>query len=137
MRKILILCMSMLASGIYAENLDSFSDVQDALTSGKDLHVVVDFAKCEGTDKMQLKLIVHPDSYKIYPSVINFYIGGLALNNPSYVNVPVYEQTQYVIKQNDTLEVWGSILSADQTKVLSKVNKAIVCKLGKAANIYD
>ena len=105
MRKILLFAVLGLSlSSVFADNsLDSFSDVQDALTKGKDLQLVVNFAKCENTDKMQLQLIIHPNMYKIYPTVINFYVGGLALNNPSYVNTPVYEQTQYVIKNNDVL----------------------------------
>lgn len=69
--------------------------------------------------------------------MINFYIDGLALNNPGYANVPVYEHTQYTITDNDAVEIWGSKLSADQSKILSQVNKPIVCKLGKGTRIYD
>ena len=136
MRKLLII-LTGLATIAAADSLDSFSDVQSALTKGKEIRVVVDFSKCDSTSKMQLQLIVQPNIYKIYPKVINFYIDGLALNNPSYANTPVYEHTQYVIKDNDVVEVWGSILSSDQSKILSQVDKPIVCKLGKGAKIFD
>lgn len=136
MRKIAIGLMGMISIA-FADNLDSFSDVQDALTKGKSVRVVVDFSKCDSNAKLQMQLIVEPNMFKVYPKVINFFIDGLALNNPSYVNTPVYEHTQYVIKDNDMVEIWGTIISADKTKILSQVDKPIICKLGKGAKVFD
>ncbi len=144
MYKLLIVLLGLMTVAA-AGNFDTYGEVKSALEDGKNLSLVIDFSECDNKPDMQLELIIRPNNFKIYPEVITFYIDGLALNNPSFPNIPVYEHTQYVIKRNailrvlgsDVIEVWGSILSADRTKILRQVNKPIVCKLGKAANLYD
>ncbi|KTD53619.1 VirK protein [Legionella santicrucis] len=132
--------MVLMASTGFAHSLQHFKDVQKAVLKGKHVHFVVDFLKCAGPTPLKMDpLLVGLVSFheiamtqdKLAASSNHF-----TLNDPQFINQPVYEFARYTLTNDDQMTISMQVLDAkDYSLLTDKVTYK--CKLGESVKVYS
>lgn len=138
MKKLLLLLSMLSFSTVYAAPLSSYADVKNAVTSGKNIHIVVDFNQCADRQDadMQITGVFSPKSLLIVNEHIATSSRHFTLNHPRFKDQPVFEYIRYTFNENDELVLQATTLDARNQEILKK-GHPVRCKIGQGVSVYS
>ncbi|CAM2944357.1 VirK family protein [Legionella worsleiensis] len=141
MKKLITLTLMCSALNTYANQLDSYEKINNAITKGRLVRIVVDYAKCTGTNK-NYKMAHYNSAYTPNEIAVNNDAGYIAasmlhftLNHPQFPGQAVYEFNRYTIASNGTVAVSFTPLNAtNYTPLSDKIT--FECKINESAHFF-
>lgn len=140
MKKIILLISLLAVTNSFADKLHNFVEVKSAITIGKPIHIVTDFAKCSSSKKEVFQLthigMFTPNEIQIVDTHIVTSFMHFTLNNPSFPNVPIYEFIGYNITHDNDINLSYQALDARNYSPLTE-KASFNCKIDVGVKIYD
>lgn len=139
MKKLFLLSFLFAVTSSFAEELPHFSDVASAVSQGRSIHIVTNSMKCTPNNKMVPSTvfgIFSPDSIQLTDTFLAASLMQFTLNDPIFVNEPVYEFVSYTLLNNDSLDLTYQALDpVDYVPLNKKIS--VNCKMGDGVKVYD
>lgn len=140
MKKTALFSALLFSSASMAADLHDYDAVKNAISDGKPIRIVVDFAKCVSSDKSLVRGSVtgvySPDAIMMVGDQIITSLKHFSLNSERYSGKPVYEFVKYIIASDNNVTVSSQVLDAVN---YAPINDAQLfnCKLDGGAKIYS
>ena len=148
MKKLLLLSALFISTNSFAlQPLTTFNEIKTALITGQKLRIVFDIAQCtfppstKPVDKQAAGLAgvgAYTPNEIFFDGTANLIAASLphfTLNDPRYLNRPVYDFDRYTITPDNNITVINRVLDATNYAILGN-SFSFTCKLGVAAVIY-
>jgi hypothetical protein len=139
-KKLILLPFLFIATNSFANELHNFSEVKSAITMGKSIHIVTDFAKCSSSKKEAFQATqigaFTPNEIQVVDTHIATSFMHFTLNNPSFPNVSIYEFARYTITDDNNLNLSYQALDARNYSPLTE-KASFNCKMNVGVKIYD
>jgi hypothetical protein len=138
MKKIILLTALLTSSNCFSDDLRNFNEIKTAATSGKNIHIMIDFAKCTAPSSTQATVttVFTPNALMIVNNRISTSLTHFTLNNPSYSGKPVYEFVKYIVTDDNSVQVTNQVLDAVSYAPLGDTS-TFNCKIDAGARFYD
>jgi hypothetical protein len=139
MKKFILLSSLVLATPSFADQLQSYDEITAALTTGKSIHVVTDFAQCSTANKAAVKTmsmaIFTPNEIGIMSDHVAMSLNHFTINDPYFPGKSVYEFVRYTITPDNNMNVSLQVLDAvTYASLMDKISYN--CKINTATKIY-
>ncbi len=139
MKKLLVAPFLFFATTSFSGELHNFAEVKSAVITGKQIHIATDFTKCTSSNKngaYGMVGIYAPTELQALDTRIVTSFMHFTLNNPGFLDKPVYQFVKYTISDDNNLTLSFQVLDARNYSPLSE-KKSYVCKLDDGVKIYD
>lgn len=137
MKKLVLLASLLASTFAFSQELINFEEVKTAITGGKKIHLTIDMLKCTWNkppvDVMTFALT--PNEFGIVNDMIFIANTHFTLENPAFLNRPIYEFHKYIITPDNQLTLTAQVLDAISFKPLAE-KKIIRCDINTGAKIY-
>lgn len=141
MKKYFLLLEMLLITNAYSEQLQTYSQIRDAVSSGKQVRIYTDLSNCTGDHNQQNE----PNFSNVYTPneiIINNQAGYMTaslmhftLNHPQFSGQPVYEFTRYMLANTGELTLSMTALNAaNYSPIAAKIT--FHCKMNESARFY-
>lgn len=140
MKKVMLLAsLLFISSNSFSDELHNFNEIKASAMTGKPLHIAVDVLKCSpsnaSTETFSIASFT-PDTLQIMNGSIATSFTHFTLNNPSFLDKPVYEFVRYTMSDDNNLNLIIQVLDAvNYTSLSGKFT--LNCKIGSAARFYN
>lgn len=140
MKKILALSLIFAASNCIANELTNFEQIKSAVTTGKTVHITINFKQCTNPTKnisqpMMIGIFT-PDKITVTDTHIATAFMHFTLNDPKYPDQPFYEYARYTINTNNEVNLSMQTIYAPNFSLVGK-KISFNCKIGDGAKFYD
>jgi hypothetical protein len=120
----------------FSKELQSFSDVYDSLSSGKNIKLVINFDACDPKLPVgNIFVYTKPTAVMLRQSYLQFSDSPITTNNPSYPEKPILENVTYKLTNADTLHVVVKFITLPDYIIVNQLNS--VCPLNTAVKVYN
>ena len=133
MKKLAFLISLMISANSFAAELTNYDQVKTAISTGKSIHIIIG-----GTASNAVTYIGEytPSEFmitdRIAASSTHF-----TLNNPRYLDKPVYEFVSYTITNDNKLTMTSQVLDVINHVPIPGTKFSATYNLGTSAKIYD
>jgi len=143
-KKILIFLFIIAATTSFAQEIeiDHFVDITHVLHYGYTISILTDFSQCTTPNKnmksTDIPTIIgkfEPNETQIKDDSIASSMLHFTMNNPKYLNQPIYEFVRYSIQNDDSVTVTYQDLNPTNFAALDSIT-TLNCKLGTAAKVF-
>lgn len=128
MKKFWITILMGMASLAYGKELDTFSDVSNALMRGDSIRLVVQSASTG------FSFCTEANSVILQPTYLQFANNHLTTNHPGYENIPLLENVTYRISDDGEVRIITRVILLPDYKVRGE--HSMIYLLGGSAKIY-
>lgn len=136
MNKMLAILVILVSSQSSAKELQSFSEMYDSVSSGKNIKLVINFDACEPKSSgSNILVYTTPKAMMIRPSYLQFANSPITTNNPAYPEKPIIENVTYKLTNADKLHVVIKLITLPDYKVIN--HSSSVCPLHTAVKVYN
>lgn len=140
MKKLILIGGLFLTTSSFATVLHNYNDITSALTNGKSIHLVTEFAKCNAPDKLATQVmsigIVTPNEIGITNDHIATAFTHFTVNDPYFPYKPVNEFVRYTITPDNNMNISLKIFDA-ATYTLLKDDISFNCKIDESTKVYS
>lgn len=139
MKQYLFLSM-LLTTTAFAEQLHNYDQIKSTIEKGREIRLYIDYTKCVLPSK-NLTLPNNSATYTPNAMAINTageigsYLLYFTMNDPHYLNKPVYQFFKFVISPNNILTMTSSVLNAADYSFLQDEG-TVKCNIDNGVNIF-
>lgn len=143
MKKFILLSSLIFATNCFANPLQNFEQIKAAINEGKNVRIIIDYAKCSmTTGTKNTTMPSYTGAYTPNEIGINNDAGYVAassmhftLNNPQFPSKAIYEFVRYTISSDGSIAI--SLTNLDAANFTTLTGKmSFTCKMNESARIY-
>ena len=133
MKKLWIFVMIAMPS-LHGKELDSFSEISNALMGGNNIRMVVQTDNCSSPGKSDYSFFIEASGVMIRPTYVQFANTHLTTNYPGFEKLPLLENVTYKISDEGEVHIMIRVFTLPDYQMKSEYS--MICILGHSAKIY-
>ncbi|MFT4059459.1 MAG: VirK family protein [Legionella sp.] len=136
MNKMLAMLLILVSVPSFAKELQSFSDIYNSVSSGKNIKLVINFDACDPKPPVgNILVYTKPTAVMLRQNYLQFSNSPITTNNPAYPEKPILENVTYRLTNDDKLHVVVKLITLPDYIVASQSSS--VCLLNTAIKVYN
>lgn len=136
MKKLLITLLMLLPIQSFAKELQSFREIYDSISNGKNIKLVIDFDACDPKPPVtHIQVFTKPAAVMLRQSYLQFANSPITRNDPAYPKKPVMRNVTYKLTNDGKLNIMTTLMTLPDYTVVKETSS--VCPLNLAVKVYN
>jgi len=134
MKKLWFLIIIGISALAHAKELNTFSEISNALMHGNSIRMVVKPDNSSSPGKSTFSFFTEVNAVMLQSSYLQFANTHLTTNHPGFEKIPLLENVTYRISNDGEVHVMTRIITLPDYQI--KGEHSMICILGHSAKIY-